>query len=839
MITDQEKTVFAGDSITVPCPYLPEYTLNVKYWCQGYFHDFCTSLARTDENTGSSSAGRVTIADDPTQQVFTVTMHEMKENESGWYWCGVEIGHIWTKDISTSVYISVKQGISVETNELSAEEGDSVTVQFHYSEKHREDEKKWCRSGNVKSCTVTNNGTYSSKSLLISDNRKDTVTVTMRQLEFRDAGWYYCGAGEHQASVHVLVTSRSTTNDSSQAMRTFGVKPGESATIPCSYDSSYMEYNKYWCHGNFFDFCKIQAYANERREKVSVTDHPAESFFTVTMDNLQTKDSGVYWCAVKKSGPDFKEEIYIKVKSDPDLSVMESRVRGEEGGSVTVRCLCSATYRTATKQWCRFRDRKCNTVKKTEKFLNLAVQLRSDGLEFSVQLIGLKKNDAGWYWCSSGELQVPVYISVSDPHPDVDSMRTLKNVAVKHGGSVTIPCTYEKQYKASRKFWCRGYYWSSCRIVAFANSNGSTSVIDHPAQNLFTVELNPVSQSGIHWCAAKIYNQMYDRDYVDLTVSQDPDLSVMESTVRGEEGGSITVQCLYSAAYQDKQKQWCRFRDEQCTTVGSTTPSQNSAIQFSGDGKRSFTVQMSGLKKSDAGWYWCSAGNLQVPVHISVSGNSPGLPENQIEENKYQRELLLWVLAALLVLFCFLDVWYYLRLVAVLLRAWFLAPVFDITAEQSVGGHVLLHDVDMCHMNNAHYLRECDFARISLYARNGVLRAARTLGATMVVGATTVRYRRPLCVGEKFELRSRIVTWDDKAFYLEQRFVSCRDEMVSAVMFCKQNVLRSSPDKILQHLCKRKVEVPEFPEELQHWISFITASSQALKAESGAEKKSE
>ncbi|XP_053083393.1 protein THEM6-like isoform X2 [Pangasianodon hypophthalmus] len=202
-------------------------------------------------------------------------------------------------------------------------------------------------------------------------------------------------------------------------------------------------------------------------------------------------------------------------------------------------------------------------------------------------------------------------------------------------------------------------------------------------------------------------------------------------------------------------------------------------------------------------------------------------------------DLLLWVLAVLLVLFCSLDVWYYLRLVAVLLRAWFLSPVFDITAEQSVGGYVLLHDIDMCHMNNARYLRECDFARISLYARNGVLKALRALGATMVVGATTMRYRRPLCVGEKFELRTRIVTWDGKAFYLEQRFVSRKDGMVAAVMFCKQNVLRGSPDQILQHLCKRKVEAPEFPEELQHWISFITASSQALKAESGLEKKSE
>ncbi|KAK9972480.1 hypothetical protein ABG768_025784 [Culter alburnus] len=129
-------------------------------------------------------------------------------------------------------------------------------------------------------------------------------------------------------------------------------------------------------------------------------------------------------------------------------------------------------------------------------------------------------------------------------------------------------------------------------------------------------------------------------------------------------------------------------------------------------------------------------------------------------------------------------------------------------------------------MNNARYLRECDFAHFSLYTRSGVLKALRALGATMAVGASTVHYRRPLCVSEAFELRSRI-----------QRFVSCKDGMVSAVTFCKQNVLHSSPDHILQHLYKRKVEVLEFPEDLQHWINFIAASSKALRGESELDNK--
>lgn len=34
-----------------------------------------------------------------------------------------------------------------------------------------------------------------------------------------------------------------------------------------------------------------------------------------------------------------------------------------------------------------------------------------------------------------------------------------------------------------------------------------------------------------------------------------------------------------------------------------------------------------------------------------------------------------------------------------------------------------------------------------------------------------------------------------------------------------------------------QVECPEFPDDLKHWVDFISASSQALRAESGLEEK--
>ncbi|XP_076838295.1 uncharacterized protein LOC143483338 [Brachyhypopomus gauderio] len=205
---------------------------------------------------------------------------------------------------------------------------------------------------------------------------------------------------------------------------------------------------------------------------------------------------------------------------------------------------------------------------------------------------------------------------------DSENLRTLKHVSVKRGDSVTIPCFYDKSYKSNNKYWCRGYYWSSCTIVANTNTRGSTSVIDHPTHNMFTVELNRLNtdHSGWYWCAAEIGGKYKpdDMDYLYLTVSAAPVVSVLGSRVSGEEGSSVSVQCLYSAAYWNKQKQWCRSTDWSCYTVGRTHTSQNSAVWIR-EWIGSFTVEMTGLKKSDAGWYWCSVGDVQVPVHLTVT----------------------------------------------------------------------------------------------------------------------------------------------------------------------------------------------------------------------------
>ncbi|KAJ8336564.1 hypothetical protein SKAU_G00377840 [Synaphobranchus kaupii] len=231
--TVKDMTVLEGRSVTVPCHYEPQYARHVKYWCRGAVRSFCSNLARTD--TAPPAEGKVSIADDPAQQVFTVTMSDLQEEDSGWYWCGVEVGDFWRTDDAVSVHITVSHGMSVVNSMVAGEEGGSVGVQCLYGSRHSGSSKKWCRSGDWGTCLeVSSNSTLDKGSVLLSDDGVGVFTVTVETLEQRDVGWYWCATGQQQVAVHIAVTPRSSTQrdvrTSLPFMTSLPVDPKESST---------------------------------------------------------------------------------------------------------------------------------------------------------------------------------------------------------------------------------------------------------------------------------------------------------------------------------------------------------------------------------------------------------------------------------------------------------------------------------------------------------------------------------------------------------------------------------------------------------------------------------
>jgi acyl-CoA thioesterase FadM len=114
----------------------------------------------------------------------------------------------------------------------------------------------------------------------------------------------------------------------------------------------------------------------------------------------------------------------------------------------------------------------------------------------------------------------------------------------------------------------------------------------------------------------------------------------------------------------------------------------------------------------------------------------------------------------------------FFRLLRIILRArHYRAGTFQPLEDARLWFRVWPTDLDFnLHMNNARYLSLMDLGRVDLLNRLGLLRLAFRGRWFPVLGAVVIRYHRPLLLWNRHELISRVAGWDEKWFYLEQRF---------------------------------------------------------------------
>ncbi|KAF4100793.1 hypothetical protein G5714_018989 [Onychostoma macrolepis] len=203
------------------------------------------------------------------------------------------------------------------------------------------------------------------------------------------------------------------------------------------------------------------------------------------------------------------------------------------------------------------------------------------------------------------------------------SVWTVSKITVQSGESVTIPCHYHRLHNDLPKFWYKGKNWLTCVKLQPTNQVNRTGIsfYNSPDELVTTMTMTNLrsSDSNRYWCAVKIRGS-FVRTALELTVTKGtPDLSAASNKVSGEEGGNVTVQCLYSDNFKDIERKWCRSGDlHSCQTAQDIEPSLGAALQINDTNDGVYTVTLTGLKTTDAGWYWCMAGQVQVPVHINV-----------------------------------------------------------------------------------------------------------------------------------------------------------------------------------------------------------------------------
>ena len=85
---------------------------------------------------------------------------------------------------------------------------------------------------------------------------------------------------------------------------------------------------------------------------------------------------------------------------------------------------------------------------------------------------------------------------------------------------------------------------------------------------------------------------------------------------------------------------------------------------------------------------------------------------------------------------------------------------------------VLPTDLDILgHMNNGVYLSIMDLGRMDLMIREGFWAKLRAQKMYPVMVSETITFRRSLHPWERFILETRVIGVDDKALFVEQRFV--------------------------------------------------------------------
>ncbi|XP_074501521.1 polymeric immunoglobulin receptor-like [Sebastes fasciatus] len=191
------------------------------------------------------------------------------------------------------------------------------------------------------------------------------------------------------------------------------VKAGDSISIPCLYDSKYMNHVKYFCKGYHWSSCSYIVKTNQQNSgKFSISDDKKQRIFTVTIKDLTVEDTDDYWCAVKiDGGSDVGEKFHLSVTRDtPGLYVDHQEITGFKGGNITINC----HYRNSGEiAWCR-PDVFCVTTSSGSIDGTRVTISRSVPNVFTVTMSGLMTESSGWYWCVKGSLHMPVHLTVTE-----------------------------------------------------------------------------------------------------------------------------------------------------------------------------------------------------------------------------------------------------------------------------------------------------------------------------------------------------------------------------------------------------------------------------------------
>ncbi|XP_043970303.1 polymeric immunoglobulin receptor-like isoform X1 [Gambusia affinis] len=310
--------------------------------------------------------------------------------------------------------------------EVFGYEGRDVKITCSYDEGYQNNNKYLCKnecgSSDVLITTKQKNkGKYS-----ITDNIKiGVVTVTISDLQSRDAGKYWCGITVWGPDIYTEVKLHIKEDRCCNNVNKIQSIEEGSVTISCPYDSQSVNKLKFLCRGNRPSTCLQQAVitsSNTQNGRFRLSDDRKSTIFTVTISSLTLEDSGSYLCGVQRnSGFDDFSAVELEVKAKL-FYLKSSNISGIEGRPVTLQCPNSGQQHDNKKFLCKGdQHNNCTDMMENQTKFKL---LNVSSICFSVIITELEAADAGTYYCGSASQLTFIKIQLA-----VDSLHQTSSVA--------------------------------------------------------------------------------------------------------------------------------------------------------------------------------------------------------------------------------------------------------------------------------------------------------------------------------------------------------------------------------------------------------------------------
>lgn len=140
-------------------------------------------------------------------------------------------------------------------------------------------------------------------------------------------------------------------------------------------------------------------------------------------------------------------------------------------------------------------------------------------------------------------------------------------------------------------------------------------------------------------------------------------------------------------------------------------------------------------------------------------------------------------------------------------------------------------DLDLLrHVNNGVYLSLLDVARMDLLQRAGLADELGQRGWFPVVTGESIGFRRPLTLFQRFEVETRVLGWDERSFYIEQRFIRDGEGIATALVVGR--FLRREGGSVAPGEVGTLAGIAASP-ELPEWARRLGADQERLRTGSG------